>query len=80
MGNCGPIPDAERAAAKATHEKQDVNREFVSQFTAPASGELFLYVNDAILAFPFLPAMSCFYNNNSGAAQVTVKRTPVPKP
>ena len=38
MGSCGPIPDAERAAAAATHRQQDVNREFVSQFTAPASG------------------------------------------
>ena len=36
------------------------------------SGELFLYVNDAVLALPWL--QDIFYRNNSGTATLTVKR------
>ncbi|MFP5288962.1 MAG: phospholipase effector Tle1 domain-containing protein, partial [Thermoanaerobaculia bacterium] len=38
-----------------------------AQFTAPASGELFLFVNDAIL-----PPWQFFYGNNHGTATATV--------
>jgi uncharacterized protein (DUF2235 family) len=38
-----------------------------AQFTAPASGELFLFVNDAIL-----PPWRFFYDNNHGTARVIV--------
>lgn len=38
-----------------------------AQFTAPASGELFLFVNDAIL-----PPWQFFYGNNRGTARVNV--------
>jgi hypothetical protein len=44
----------------------------VSQFTARTSGELFLYVNDAVWAPPF--KMKSFYKNNSGSATVVVER------
>jgi hypothetical protein len=45
----------------------------VTSFTAPATGELFLYLNDAIFALPFLPPVTCFYRNNSGTARVVVE-------
>jgi hypothetical protein len=48
------------------------NRSLISDITANATGELFLYVNDAVLTLPTLTNM--FYNNNSGTAKVTVTR------
>jgi hypothetical protein len=51
----------------------------VSEFTAPAEGELYLYVNDAMLAIPFGgPTVECFYANNSGKAKITVERFKTP--
>ena len=44
----------------------------ISDITADANGELFLYVNDAVLTLPGLTDM--FYKNNSGKAKVTVTR------
>jgi hypothetical protein len=49
------------------------NRVLISDITADATGELFLYVNDAILTVPGLTDV--FYRNNSGSAKVTVTRT-----
>ena len=57
------------------------NRVLISDITANATGELFLYVNDAVLTFPGLT--NVFFRNNSGTAKVTVKRilaTPVIEP
>ena len=48
------------------------NRVLISDITADATGELFLYVNDAILTVPGLT--NVFYRNNSGSAKVTVTR------
>jgi hypothetical protein len=48
------------------------NRVLISDITADATGELFLYVNDAILTVPGLTDV--FYRNNSGSAKVTVTR------
>jgi len=48
------------------------NRVLISDITANATGELFLYVNDAILMVPGLT--NVFYRNNSGSAKVTVTR------
>jgi hypothetical protein len=42
----------------------------ISDIKARASGELFLYVNDAFLPWPKL--MDVFYRNNSGTAKVEV--------
>jgi uncharacterized protein (DUF2235 family) len=41
-------------------------------FRAGRSGELFLYVNDAVLALPWL--YNWFYRNNDGKATVIIKR------
>jgi uncharacterized protein (DUF2235 family) len=50
------------------------NRTLISDITADATGELFLYVNDAMWAFPGPMDAKVFYKNNSGTAKVTVKR------
>jgi uncharacterized protein (DUF2235 family) len=50
----------------------------ISEITARASGELFLYVNDAVLMWPGLTDV--FYRNNSGTATVTVKRVEADTP
>lgn len=42
----------------------------LASFTARRSGEILVYVNDAVIAFPGL--VSIFYSNNHGAAQVTI--------
>lgn len=41
---------------------------YQAEFEAPASGELFLFVNEAVLLFD----IDGLYNNNQGAARVTV--------
>jgi uncharacterized protein (DUF2235 family) len=41
--------------------------------TATRDGELFLFVNDAVIAIPGL--YDYFYRNNKGSAKVTIKRT-----
>jgi len=43
-------------------------------FRVRRSGEFFMYVNDAALAFPGLTEI--FYKNNSGEAEVTIKHLP----
>jgi hypothetical protein len=45
---------------------------FASEIVARSTGELFLYVNDGV-------GFDCFYDNNHGAAKVTIERV-VPKP
>ena len=54
-------------------ERIPPNRTLISDITADATGELFLYVNEAVWAFPGRPT-DFFYRNNSGTAKVTVKR------
>jgi hypothetical protein len=57
------------------------NRVLISDITANATGEFFLYVNDAVLTLPGLT--NVFFRNNSGTAKVTVTRilaTPVIEP
>ena len=53
---------------------QAASRTGHSSPTSPRTrtGELFLYVNDAVLTLPGLTDM--FYKNNSGKAKVTVTR------
>jgi hypothetical protein len=43
-----------------------------SEIRAKSDGELFLYVNDAVLSLPGLSAM--FFDNNSGSATLRVER------
>ena len=75
-----PIPQATLPAARDVWRKQGLASLMVADFTAPKSGELFLYVNDAIQVFPFLGPFGRFYNNNSGTAWVSLQRIPLPPP
>lgn len=47
-------------------------RALVAEITARRDGELFLFVNDVVLPLP--QAWQRFYNNNVGAATVTIER------
>lgn len=66
-------------AANDTWRRQRLAEEFVAEFIAPESGELFLYLNDAIQIVPFLGPYDCFYGNNSGTAEVYLQRVPMPR-
>jgi uncharacterized protein (DUF2235 family) len=44
---------------------------FKDNFRAQRDGELFLYVNDAVVAFPWLSSQ--FYKNNIGHAKITLR-------
>jgi hypothetical protein len=44
---------------------------YKARFTAERAGELFLYVNDAVIGFPWMT--SYFYKNNSGTARISVR-------
>ena len=62
--------------ALSSHLNPD-GKVFETQFIARSSGELFLYVNDAVI----FPPWTTFYCNNSGVARVLVQRilpTPLP--
>ena len=50
--------------------KLEPTRKLVAEFTPRRSGELYIYVNDALLLWPGM--LTFFYGNNSGSAQVTV--------
>lgn len=73
-----PIPPTDLAAAREAWRQQNLPSHMVADFTADASGELFLYVNDAIQLMPFLGSFTCYYDNNSGSADITVQRMPLP--
>jgi hypothetical protein len=47
-------------------------RALQAQFKPERSGELFFYVNDAVLALPWVHDV--FYRNNAGEATVMIKR------
>jgi hypothetical protein len=80
LPTCDKIPDAELPTAQGIRNKQNLRTAFVSEFVAPADGELFVYVNDAIGAVPFGPTIKCFYANNSGTAKVRIQRVQPPSP
>lgn len=46
----------------------------VAEFSTKHDGELFLYVNDAVLAVP--PLQGYFYRNNHGTAKVEIEPAP----
>ena len=71
-GIFAPIPDGSLAAAEA-HRRRCLPQTFVTTFTAPATGELHLYLDDVVLALPFLPPFTGFYRNNGGFADVTIR-------
>jgi hypothetical protein len=66
-----PIPNSELKAAADIWRSYDLRDTLVTEFTAPASGELFLFVNDALIGTS--STYFGFYKNNSGTATVTVK-------
>jgi hypothetical protein len=68
------IPAAELQAAEKIRAKYTLRKTYVSNFTARSDGELILYVNDAIAAFPLLRPYKGFYDNNTGKAKVTIRR------
>jgi hypothetical protein len=51
--------------------KPRIGLDHSAQITPRASGELFLFVNDAVIGFPWLARM--FYRNNVGDAQIKVE-------
>ncbi len=78
FGHFEPIPAAALPAAREVWRKQGLADRMVADFVAPESGEMFLYVNDAIQVFPFFGAFAKYYSNNSGTAQVQLQRIPLP--
>jgi hypothetical protein len=72
----GPIPEALLPDARKVWLTQGLANQMVAEFVAGASGEVFLYVNDAVV--PVWPFFKPFYNNNSGTAAVTMLRMPLP--
>jgi hypothetical protein len=80
FGKFEPIPSEALPAAREVWRKQGLADRLVADFVAAESGEVFLYVNDAIQVFPFLGPFKLYYDNNSGAAQVTLQRMPPPLP
>lgn len=53
------------------------SRKLVAEFTSLSSGELFMYVNDALLLWP--EQADLFYRNNSGTARVAISPVLAPE-
>ena len=68
---CLRIPDKDMPLAGKIWAKHKFQTEYVSDFVARDSGELFLYVNDVLLAVPWAP-ITYFYGNNRGTATVGI--------
>jgi hypothetical protein len=49
---------------------------WTAQFTARSDGEVFVYVNDASIFFPWL--LTAFYDNNHGSAAISMRRINTP--
>jgi uncharacterized protein (DUF2235 family) len=80
FGTLDPIPQPTLAPAGDIWRRQGLAKLMVADFMAAESGELFLYVNDAIQFFPLFGPYDLFYRNNSGSAQVTLQRLQLPPP
>ena len=52
----------------------NTHRKLAMRFKARRSGELYLYLNDAVFFSPYLPSPLEYYSNNNGSATVTVGR------
>jgi hypothetical protein len=63
-------PEIRQAVKQCGGQTLIPSRKLVAEFTPRKSGELFVYVNDAVLLWPGM--VKYFYGNNSGSAQVTV--------
>jgi uncharacterized protein (DUF2235 family) len=74
-----PAPESERLKVLACEKEHNINRNevLIADITPDSTGELYFYVNDAIL-FWDSPDHHKFYKNNSGKAKITVTRTVAP--
>ena len=70
-GFCLPLDDNTAKSAAASAPTPADRRSMVAEITARRTGELFLYVNDAM---PLVGDRSCFTRNNRGTAKVSVER------
>lgn len=70
-----PIDDRRAKEATQAQPRGPGRRVLVSELTAGSTGELFLYVNDAIFGWSTL-----FYRNNKGTASVAVELLKAPLP
>jgi hypothetical protein len=80
VGGCAPLQGPELVAASETSaravEAGQLRSSFTAEFTSAYNGELFLYLNDALVWMPLVGLVSCAYENNAGVARVVV--TPLP--
>jgi uncharacterized protein (DUF2235 family) len=69
-----PVSAEQRAQQLACEKDKQLrpSRVLISDIRAGSTGELFVYVNDAVLMWPGL--VNVFYRNNSGTAAVEVSR------
>jgi uncharacterized protein (DUF2235 family) len=65
-------PETRRVPLDGVPGAGAAGNELVAEITARRTGELFLYVNDAVFGLPSLAGV--FYDNNGGRAQVHVAR------
>jgi len=66
--------DAEESLREQT--RHDFPKIFQTTFRARKSGELFLFLNDAMPIIPFTSMATCLYHNNQGKAKVTLSLQP----
>jgi uncharacterized protein (DUF2235 family) len=74
-----PAPEAKRLEELACEKTNDIrrNKMLISDITPDSTGELYIYVNDAVLFWEGRDHHKS-YKNNSGKAKVTVTRTVAP--
>lgn len=74
------IPDKDMPLAAKIRNQHKFQNDYVSEFVASATGELFLYVNDVLMAVPGWGPISYYYKNNRGSATVTLLMHDNPPP
>ena len=73
------LPAEKLATAEGQwNDHQQRHKRFVAEFTADNSGDLFLYVNDAVNILG-LGGYDLFYRNNRGTASVWLQQKPLPE-
>jgi uncharacterized protein (DUF2235 family) len=70
LGRIGPMGNAEYFLDPV--RLRDRPNVYQGSFVSERSGELFFYVNESVIALPFLS--SVFYDNNKGKALITVEQ------
>jgi uncharacterized protein (DUF2235 family) len=72
-------PEQTRLAnAQWDQRRPPLRTRFVAEFTADNTGDLFLYVNDAVNVLWVGGGYGLFYGNNSGTAAVWLQQKPLP--